>query len=374
MTVVQPTSRQLAARRFTAELPEVPQLSAKTYAEQLSDIEQLLDAGIPTSSRSNGVRSHLSDDLLQFEAAAKAWVWDRAPRLRCLGNSAYYREHLIATYSNAYTLLRSYRRQVDDFIEAKLVSMIDAVPRLDINERQTGYDRLISIMKGEQPTGVMPDSVLTADIAALPPEELVAKLESDLRRAVDHLVSLFFRLLRYGIQQHWFGLATWMSEDICRFTFSTAELICHPGVYEWNPRQRKETWIYRFDYRAALHEHHLMGARCVPRVPSHSFVPERYWPLLESMPDFIRPQAATLDGWLIRERIVARDLQVPDYAREVRVTTPVRPPDLDPAVLLGPVVLFAWSEREFTAPTSSSERWQGLRRAFCRPTRPYFLF
>lgn len=373
MTASRFTSRQLAARRFSAELPELSQLSAKLYADQLSDVEQLLSGDSSSPSPHGSGCPSLSQDLLQFAAAAKASLWDSLPRPRCVGSSRRQREQLIRTYSNACTLLRYYRKQVETFFQWKIVSMIDSNPAKFTNEQQTAYGRLVSMIQGEPPADLMPGSSLTADLAALPPEVLGDELERDLQKAVDHLVEYFFRMLRYGIEQHWFGLVTWMREDICRFTFSTADLIAHPPAYEWDQSKKQRVLVYRFDYRASLHEHHLINAKCAPHAPGRAFVPERYWPLLESMPDFIRPQVATLDGWLIRERIVGRDLQVPDYAREIRIPVPVRPPDLDPAVLLGPVVLFAWSEREFTAPTGVSAWWQERWRACCRPTRPYLF-
>src|SRR5690554_557113 len=95
------TSRQLAASRFSAELPELPQLSARLYADQISEIKQLLGDESSERSLDDSVCPHLSRDLLQFAAAAKASIWDSLPRPRSLGNSCRQREHLIRTYSSA---------------------------------------------------------------------------------------------------------------------------------------------------------------------------------------------------------------------------------------------------------------------------------
>jgi hypothetical protein len=369
MNRVQSVSRELAARRFSMPMPAAATGSAASYSRGLWSVHHDLRVnertGIP-----NPVDPIKPNPLaaVELENAMVNNLWAKLP---IAGRLTWGKDHLVGAYARSMEMLATAATEMSNFTDKLLESRI-VTPAADtpfLQEAKAALHQHLRLKLNDNPR--LPPSLITADFVTEPANVMLERMRADIGEKTRHLCSRFVSLLREGALESCIGVATWLDESTCRFTYGTARVI-YVGRTVRGTQQTSRTvttWSdHQFQHRMGFCEHHLMNATLAPGIPPKSFVPPKLHAVLDSIPQIVRPFIATIDGKLIRERLVEWDVFSSTYAGEEVVRLPERLPEWDPALVFGPFVLVGWTNRDFPGAGGLVDAVRGFGRWAFRPT------
>ena len=121
------------------------------------------------------------------------------------------------------------------------------------------------------------------------------------------------------------------------------------AVEEWErPRARNRYSIER-------HEHHVMNAEARELEQTRYPIPREYNELIDCIPEWLSPHVRVLEGDLILERIVQRQIREEQWESTPKLRNAY---EIEPAILLGHYVLTGWGQQEVDRETHRLRREQ----------------
>ena len=112
----------------------------------------------------------------------------------------------------------------------------------------------------------------------------------------------------------------------------------------------------KHEIRFARHEHEVIDAMHASIGNSTVVMPPQIVRLTKSIPEWLYPFVDVIDGQIVRERIIERDVSVEDWSKVVVRDVPII--GGDPSIVIGPIVLSGWGPREIQ---QEQERRQSIQ-------------
>ena len=293
---------------------------------------------------------------------------------------------LFAAYIDDVAVLETRRKEIFDLIEAMKLTGVE----LDIPEEFTEEARALFQKTIQQDYTIAIDRPLnsaSADLAALPLDQLRERLRNALKQACETLVTQLMNALDNLVDRKIVGLVHWTSQNAVKYDFFRRRIHCDQvqvsgsrkvvrrledeapdDSRRWKrvtKRLRSSNFICVLEH----HKHDAVDAFQTSIENSKVVMPEGVLQLIRGIPDWMRPSIRILDGYLIGEKV-----HYTETCRETIVKTSVVEEPLhghEPAVALGPYVLVGWGPREIAAVLSQrtaateEKRWRDQRWQWC---------
>jgi hypothetical protein len=204
---------------------------------------------------------------------------------------------------------------------------------------------------------------LTASLLSNSPDAFIGQLDASLSEEVDRFSRQFLELLERMVDLELFGLVEWLPKQCCRYHFFRRVVIQGPEVRtqstnetfvddseESSPpgiignRRTTSTRTVRHEIRFARHQHELINAVRTSIRNSTVIMPPPIVRLVNSIPSWLYPFFEVIDGQIVRELIIERDVSVEDWTQVDVRDEPII--DIDPGIVIGPFVLSGWGSME----------------------------
>ena len=204
---------------------------------------------------------------------------------------------------------------------------------------------------------------LTASLMSNSPDAFVRQLEAFLSEEVDRFSRQFLELLERMVDRELFGLVEWLPKQCCRYHFFRRVVIQGPEVRtqsindsfadDSDPssgqriignRRTTSTRTVKHEIRFARHQHELINAVRTSIGNSTVIMPPPIVRLVDSIPEWLYPFVEVIDGQIVRELIIERDVSVEDWTQVDVRDEPII--DIDPGIVIGPYVLSGWGSME----------------------------
>ena len=272
---------------------------------------------------------------------------------------------LFTNYVDSVAVLRQCRQDVLELYRA----MIETAMEFDFSSTLSEEARaeiIEEFMKDAEVPLAQPENLATADVAALEPAEIQARLKASLEKSLHTLIADLIEGLGLLTERSIAGLAHWTSSNTVKYHFfrrfveeqsrttrtkrggvrrrSKAEAF---GDFRRWKRVNKRLTTTKVSCRLAHHRHETIDAIHTSIDNSQVVMPQFVQALVRQIPDWMRPSISVIDGYLIRETVQEREI----CQRELTQVETFE--ELlyghEPAVCLGPYVLTGWGPREIDA-------------------------
>ena len=226
-----------------------------------------------------------------------------------------------------------------------------------------------------------PKNIVNADLLSHPLDYYLPQLGTSLSNEVANFSQQMFDMLKHTVDLELFGLVEWMPKQCCRYHFFRRVVI--QGAAETNQastdtftdandgsfdtdrgrrvvgnRRTTATQSVKHEIRFARHQHELINAVRTSIRNSTVIMPPQIVRLVQSIPEWLYPYVEVIDGQIVRELIVERDLAVEDWTKVNVRDEPII--DVDPGIVIGPYVLSGWGSVEIR---KERERLQSIEHA-----------
>jgi len=204
---------------------------------------------------------------------------------------------------------------------------------------------------------------LTASLMSNSPDAFVRQLEASLSEEVDRFSRQFLELLERMVDRELFGLVEWLPKQCCRYHFFRRVVIQGPEVRTQSiddsfaddsdagsgqrivgNRRTTSRRTVSHEIRFARHQHELINAVRTSIGNSTVIMPPPIVRLVDSIPRWLYPFVEVIDGQIVRELIIERDVSVEDWTQVDVRDEPII--DIDPGIVIGPYVLSGWGSME----------------------------
>jgi len=224
-------------------------------------------------------------------------------------------------------------------------------------------------------------NIVTADLLSKSPDVYVPQLDASLTNEAVNFSRQLIEMLQRMVDLELCGLVEWLPKQCCRYHFFRRVVIQGAGKQTdtiteimtsdeasagaggfgrrvIGNRRTTSTHSIKHEIRFARHQHELINAVRTSIRNSTVIMPPQIVRLVESIPEWLYPFVEVIDGHIVREMIIERDVSVEDWTQvEVR-DEPIL--DLDPGIVIGPYVLSGWGSVEIR---KEQERRQAIERA-----------
>jgi len=210
-------------------------------------------------------------------------------------------------------------------------------------------------------------NIVTADLLSQPHEAYTAELNSSVSDEVTNFSRQLFELMQRMVDLELFGLVEWLPKQCCRYHFFRRVVIqgpaeLHEAVTETLPededpdvdrhlgrrvighRRTTSTQSIKHEIRFARHQHELINAVRTSIRNSTVVMPPQIVRLIGSIPEWLYPFVEVIDGQIVRELIIERDISIEDWTQVDVRDEPII--DVDPGIVIGPFVLSGWGSVE----------------------------
>jgi len=202
------------------------------------------------------------------------------------------------------------------------------------------------------------EPVLTADLMAQPLNEITPVVNNWFRQSCHTISAQLLLSLHVLVELDVVGLIEWPGESTCKLNFfrhlvtqdqlrsQQTQSVQQRSDEDGDLWMRFETWEQvqgRNRYSIEQHEHHVMNAEARRLDETQYPIPAEKQAFIDQVPSWIRQHMRILEGDLILERVIERDVREEQWE-----TTPVLRSsyELEPAILLGHYVITGWGQRE----------------------------
>lgn len=202
------------------------------------------------------------------------------------------------------------------------------------------------------------EPVLTADLMAQPLNDITPLVNRWFRQSCHTIAAQLLLSMHVLVELDVVGLIEWPGESTCKLNFfrhlvtqdqlrtHRTEAVQRRSDDAGDLWMRFEAWEQvqgRNRYSIERHEHHVMNAEARRLNETRYPIPADKQAFLDQVPLWIRQHMRILEGDLILERIIERDVREEQWE-----TTPVLRSsyELEPAILLGHYVITGWGQRE----------------------------
>ena len=218
---------------------------------------------------------------------------------------------------------------------------------------------------------------LTANLLSSLPDVVVLKLNASLSEEVAAFSRQLFELLDRMVDTELFGLVEWLPNQCCCYHFFRRVVIQGAEVRTQSinesfdedadpdsirgPTGRRRvtsTRSVKHEIRFARHQHELINAVRTSVRNSTVIMPPQIVRLVNSIPEWLYSFVEVIDGQIVRELIIERDVSVEDWTKVDVRDEPIM--DIDPGIVIGPYVLSGWGSLEIR---KEQERRQAIEDA-----------
>jgi len=298
-------------------------------------------------------------------------ISQRLPWQATVTHAAPDREAVVSAYVNSLKQLAVYRNDVE--------MLVLEAWRANLEFRQsageTHEEAREAVLSGKLEETMaqafldwMPaKNIVTAALLSQPHEDYTAQLSSSLSDEVTHFSRQLFEMMQRMVDLELFGLVEWLPKQCCRYHFFRRVVIqgateLHEAVTETLPddedpdvdrhvgrrvighRRTTSTQSIKHEIRFARHQHELINAVRTSIRNSTVVMPPQIVRLIESIPEWLYPFVEVIDGQIVRELIIERDVSIEDWTQVDVRDEPII--DVDPGIVIGPFVLSGWGSVE----------------------------
>ena len=199
--------------------------------------------------------------------------------------------------------------------------------------------------------------VLTAELIAQPLPAVQNSVLKLLQEASHTLTNQLFVSLHMLVELNVVGIIDWKDERTCKLNFF------RHAIEQDQIESRKSTTVRRVErntlvreeweqlrvrnrYFIERHEHHVMNAEAHELKREIHPIPRKHDELIDQIPEWLHPHLRVLEGTLILEQIVERQIGENQWQSEPILRSTHVTHQIDPAILLGHFVLTGWGERD----------------------------
>ncbi|MFM9962577.1 MAG: hypothetical protein ACKV2Q_15300 [Planctomycetaceae bacterium] len=204
--------------------------------------------------------------------------------------------------------------------------------------------------------------VLTAELIAQPLSIIQGTVVKLLQEASHTLAKQLIVSLHMLVELNVVGIIDWKDERTCKLNFF------RHAIEQDQIESKKTTTVRRVErntlvreewerlrvrnrYFIERHEHHVMNAEARELDQAIHPIPLKHDELIDQIPEWLHPHLRVLEGTLILEQIVERQIREDQWQSEPLLrstqTEVLRSThELDPAILLGHFVLTGWGQRD----------------------------
>lgn len=287
------------------------------------------------------------------------------------GDQIAERAKLFAAYIDDVAALEERRKEVLSLIKTMELTGVEMnVGDHLAAEAEAAYQR--TVQKAFSVAIDRPLNHASADLAALPIDELRERFRNSLRQACTSLAQQVVRAMDFLVDSKVVGLVHWPSQNAVKYNFYRRRIYSdapHTDLHRIRVERRSDDeapddvrrWkrvserLESTNFICVLehHKHEAVDAFQTSIENSKVVMPEGVRQLIRSIPEWMRPSIRVLDGYLIGEKV-----HFTETCREKLVRTSVVEEPLhghEPAVTLGPYVLVGWGPREIDAALAAEQ-------------------
>ncbi len=292
-------------------------------------------------------------------AALSDNIWSALPTTDFSGISNY--NELARTVASGAGILAAKQKDVRSFAESICFEAVEVRvrgqhhPQAKASAIRSAREPLCrAVQQVNRPL----DPVLTADLIAQPLNAITPVVNDWFRQSCHTVAAQLLLSMHVLVELDVVGLIEWPGETTCKLNYfrhlvtqdrlrsRQTETVQERTTDDGEFRMRFETWEQvegRNRYSIERHEHHVMNAEARRLNEVQYPVPADKQAFLDQVPGWIRQHMRILEGDLILERVIERDLREEQWE-----TTPVLRSsyELEPAILLGHYVITGWGQKE----------------------------
>jgi len=307
-----------------------------------------------------------------------------------VGNAAKPdRDALVAVYVASLKMLGQFHDDIHVVVqEACRANLEFRTDQTDTNAeaRDAILDRQLEDMMSQAFAAWLPArNALTANLMSLSSDAIVSQLNASLSAEVTNFSRQFVELLERMVDLELFGLVEWLPKQCCRYHFFRQVVIQGPeestdtfnvsfaddsddsneSPVRRRRRQRRVTTTrtVKHEIRFARHQHELINAVRTSIRNSPVIMPPQIVRLVNAIPEWLYPFVEVIDGQIVRELIIERDVSVEDWTQVNVRDEPIN--DIDPGIIIGLFVLSGWGSFEIR---KEQERRQAIQRLVTEET------
>lgn len=199
--------------------------------------------------------------------------------------------------------------------------------------------------------------VLTAELIAQPLPVVQSSAMKLLQEASHTLANQLIVSLHMLVELNVVGIIDWKDERTCKLNFFRHAIEQEPIESQKTTTVRRterntlatEEWEQlrvRNRYFIERHEHHVMNAETRDLDQKCHPIPRQHAELIDQIPEWLHPHLRVLEGTLILEQIVERQIREDQWQSEPILRSTHETHEIDPAILLGHFVLTGWGQRD----------------------------
>ncbi len=301
-------------------------------------------------------------------------ISERLP-FRKLTASDVSRDVLFAAYIDSLSALNKVR--------SEMLALLDAVATASIVREtelpEDAWQEVEASIRAEYRTQLdVPRNLAGAELGALPHAEIRKHLQDRLSHALTTLVCQFFDGLSTLIDRQLVGLVHWFGTNAVTYRFYRHRIRTHAVLTTVTDERKSEpeAWVTETRRRRTkslpvevileCHRHDAVDAFWTSIDNTKVVMPPNVRALIETIPDWMRPSIRIIDGYLIRERneeVGRKESSVVLSVEEETITEYNY--GLEPAVVLGSIVLIGWGPKEIAEEQATRKKLRviGLSRA-----------
>jgi hypothetical protein len=301
-------------------------------------------------------------------------VWSRLPWQQ-LHPAATETRTVVDAYIQSLSQLEHFRWDVDELVHAACEANLEFRQEqgdLNVVARDAVLSEQLREMLDAAVGQWLPTrNVVDARLASRPISEVRERLDAALTAAVADFSKQLFDLLARLVDRELFGLVEWLPNNCCAYHFfkrvviqendgasrrvvseqyfdEVTERDAASGRQIVGRRRVEETRGQgRHLHRFARHQHDVIEAVHTTIGNSRVIMPPHVQRLCEAVPEWLYPFVQVIDGTIVRERIIERDIRVDQWADRTQRDEPII--GCEPGVILGSFVLTGWGPRDVKA-------------------------
>jgi hypothetical protein len=299
----------------------------------------------------------------QLPAQLESSLWDQLTWVS-LGDDDNQRQTLIESYISSLNQLDRFRRETEAFIRAACLVNLEFRQSAGATHGQARDEamnaRLDEMLTAASAEWLPTRNILDGMVVSQTGPALREQLDQALRASLHDFTTNFFDLLSRLVDRQLVGLVEWLPNHCCSYHFFKQVVIqenegARKVVYETMVGVSDDALRTTIDtrgkgrhiHRLARHEHAVINAVRTSIANSQVVIPPPVKALIEQVPDWLYPFLSIIDGDIVRERIIERDMRVENWQDVVVLDEPIY--GLEPGVIIGPYVLTGWGPREVAA-------------------------
>lgn len=295
------------------------------------------------------------------------------------------RETVVGAYVNSLKQLQGFRNDIENLVFEVCRANLEfrqGAGETHAEARDSILNAKLDEMTDQAFSGWMPaKNIVSADLLSHSPDVYVTQLDASLTNEAVIFSRQLFEMLQRMVDLELFGLVEWLPKQCCRYHFFRRVVI--QGAAEQTDtitetmtsveaavrargfgrrvignRRTTSTHSVKHEIRFARHQHELINAVRTSIRNSTVIMPPQIVRLVESIPEWLYSFVEVIDGYIVRELIIERDVSVEDWTQVDVRDEPIL--DLDPGIVIGPYVLSGWGSGEIR---KEQERRQAIQQA-----------